>query len=45
MLNLSGIEQMIILREGFERIKLQLCNIENNTMIFFNFKYLNLICH
>jgi hypothetical protein len=33
-LNLSGIEQMIILRGGFERITLQLGNIKNNAIIF-----------
>jgi len=36
MLDLSGIEQMIMLRSGFERITLQLGNIE--IKIFF-FKY------
>jgi hypothetical protein len=33
-LNLSRIEQMIILRGEFERITLQLGNIENNTICF-----------
>jgi hypothetical protein len=32
-------EQMIILQVEFERITLQLGNIENNMIIFFNFKY------
>ena len=31
---MSGIEQMIILRRGFERITLQLGNIKNNAIIF-----------